>query len=132
MRTELRVVLFSAVFVGGLAVIYWFTSYEDAGATRLALAAAAYAMLCGFLYLQVRRLSQGPPRPEDEEDGSVPASGEVEVGYFPAASVWPAALAMGAVLTALGLVFGTWFIVIAAIFFVGAIIGYAVEAQVPH
>ncbi|MDQ1412865.1 MAG: Cytochrome c oxidase subunit, partial [Acidimicrobiaceae bacterium] len=56
----------------------------------------------------------------------------VEVGYFPAASVWPAALAMGAVLTALGLVFGTWFIVIAAIFFVGAIIGYAVEAQVPH
>jgi hypothetical protein len=71
-------------------------------------------------------------RPEDDENSSGPGDGPVEVGYFPSASVWPAAMAMGAVLIALGLVFGYWFIVIAAIFLVGAIIGYAVEAQVPH
>ena len=130
MKTETKVVLFAAAFVGVIAAIYWFTSYEDAGAVMLAMGAIAYAMLCGYLYLQVRRLNRGPVRPEDDDDGSYVA--DVEVGYFPAASVWPAALAMGAVLVALGLVFGVWFFVIAAIFIVGAVAGYAVEAQVPH
>jgi hypothetical protein len=132
MRTEIRVVLFAAAFVLGLAAVYWFTSYEDAGTTMLALAGVAYAMLCGFLYLQARRLRPGD-RPEDAAEPADPAvRGDIEVGYFPAASVWPAALAMGAVLTALGMVFGYWFLVIAAIVFVGGIIGYAVEAQAPH
>ncbi len=116
------------MFVGGHRAIYWFTSYEDAGTTMLVVGATAYTMLCGYLYLQARKL--GPPRPEDREDGS--PLGETEVGYFPAASVWPPALALGAVFVALGLVFGFWFLVIAAIFFVGGIIGYAVEAQAPH
>ncbi|MDQ6614756.1 MAG: cytochrome c oxidase subunit 4 [Actinomycetota bacterium] len=130
MRTEIRVVLFSGLFVGGVAVIYWFTSYEDAGTTMLALAAGAYSMLCGYLFVQARRL--GRPRPEDLEDADGSGSGVEEIGYFPAASVWPAAIAFGAVLAALGLVFGYWFLVIAAIFLVGGIAGYAVEAQVPH
>jgi hypothetical protein len=43
--------------------------------------------------------------------------------------VWPAALGLGAVRLALGLVFGIWFFVIAAILVLGAIIGYSVEAQ---
>jgi hypothetical protein len=129
-KTETKVLLFASVFVGVIAAVYWFTSYEDAGAVMLAVGAVAYAMICGYLYLQVRRMAGGPARPEDLDDGRV--SGQVEIGYFPAASVWPAALGMGAVLTALGLVFGYWFLVIAAIVFVGAIIGYAVEAQVPH
>jgi hypothetical protein len=129
LRTEIRVVLFSALFVAGLAAVYWFTSYEDAGTTMLALAAVAYSMLCGYLYLQARKLGDDA-RPEDREDASVYE--EAEIGYFPAASVWPPALALGAVFSALGLVFGFWFLVIAAIFFLGAIIGYAVEAQVPH
>lgn len=131
MRIEIRVALFSSIFVAGMAIIYWFTSYEDTGATLLAVTATAYAMLCTYLYLQARRLRLGLPRPEDLDDPP-PVEGDVEVGYFPAASVWPPAMALGAVLTALGLVFGYWFIVVAAIFFIGAIIGYAVEAQAPH
>ncbi len=130
MKTETRVLLFAAVFVAVIATVYWFTSYEDTGTVLLGVGAGAYAMMCGYLYLQVRRMAHGPARPEDLDDGQV--KGDVEIGYFPAASVWPAALAMGAVLAALGLVFGYWFFVIAAIFIAGAIIGYAVEAQVPH
>jgi hypothetical protein len=131
LRTEIRVVLFSAIFVAGIAAIYWFTSYEDAGTTMLAVAALAYAMLCAFLYIRARKLGMGGgARPEDREDA--PVNVEEEIGYFPAASAWPPALAFGAVLVALGLVFGYWFFAIAAIFLVGGIIGYAVEAQVPH
>jgi hypothetical protein len=132
MGTFLRVVLFSCVFVGGLAVIYWFTSYEDAGTTMLAAGSLAYAMLCGYVFLQVRRVRGGPPLPEDSESPLSAGGGSEGVGYFPAASVWPPAMAMGAVLAALGLVFGFWFFVLAAIFFIGAIIGYAVEASAPH
>lgn len=130
MKTETKVLLFAAVFVAVITAIYWFTSYEDSGTVMLGVGALAYAFMCGYAYLQVRRLGRGPSRPEDQEDGSVEAN--VEIGYFPAASVWPAALALGAVLTGLGLVFGVWFFVIAAIFVGGAVIGYAVEAQVPH
>ena len=130
MKTETKVVLFAAVFVAVISTIYWFTSYEDAGTVMLGMGAVAYAMLCGYLYLQVRRLRGGPTRPEDDDDGVV--VGDVEVGFFPAASVWPVALALGVILVGLGLVFGLWFFVIAAIFIVGAVAGYAVEAQVPH
>lgn len=129
MRVETRLVLFAAVFIGILAAIYWFTSYEDAGTTLLTLGATAYALMCGYLYIQARRLQRvGASRAEDREDGRV-ADAQGEVGYFPAATVWPAAMAIGTVFIALGLVFGYWFIVIGAIVLIGAVIGYAVEAQ---
>jgi hypothetical protein len=128
-KTETRVVVFSSAFVAVIAGIYWFTSYEQAGTVLLGVGATAYAMLSGYMYLQVRRLA-GAPRPEDRPDASVNAP--AEIGYFPAASVWPAALALGAVFITLGLVFGFWFMVIGGIVTIGAVIGYAVEAQVPH
>ena len=52
---------------------------------------AAYGMLFGYLFLQYKR-RQGIPRPEDRFD-AVQADGEGEVGYFPSASIWPAAWA---------------------------------------
>ncbi len=129
MKTETRVVVFSAMFVAVISAIYWFTSYEHAGTVLLGVGAGAYAMLSGYLLLQVRR-RHGTPRPEDVEDGDV--NEPAEIGYFPAASVWPPALALGAVFICLGLVFGFWFLIVGVIVTIGAVIGYAVEAQVPH
>jgi hypothetical protein len=127
MKVETAVVIFGAAFVGVLATIYWFTSYEDAGTTLLILGAGMYTIMGGYMFVQSRRL-RDQPRPEDSDTGTT--AGEVTpVGYFPAASVWPAAMGLGAVVTTLGLVFGYWFFIIAAILFIGAIIGYAVEAQ---
>jgi hypothetical protein len=128
MRVETGLVLFGTAFVGLLTAIYWFSSYETAGSVLLLVGALMYFLLTGYLFLQARRLRRGTPRPEDVEDGAV-AVAETRVGYFPAASVWPAALALGAVVVALGLVFGYWFFVVAAILLVGAVIGYAIEAQ---
>jgi disulfide bond formation protein DsbB len=128
MKIEIRLALFGMTFVGGLALIYWLTSYEDAGTTLLALGAAMYALLAGYLIVQHRRSAGRRPRPEDVEEPP-PAEPETPVGYFPANSVWPAALGLGAVVVALGLVFGYWFFVIAAILLLGAVVGYAVEAQ---
>jgi hypothetical protein len=128
MRVETGLVLFGTAFVGLLTAIYWFTSYETAGSILLLVGSLMFFLLTGYLFLQARRLRRGPPRPEDTEDGTV-ADAETPVGYFPQASVWPPALALGAVVIALGLVFGYWFFIVAAILIVGAVIGYAIEAQ---
>jgi len=127
-KAEAGIAAFGVVFFAVAGAIYWFTSYEDAGTTLLAVTAIAYLLLFGYLYLQVRRLRTGIARPEDREDADVSdAIGEIE--YFPAASVWPAALGLGVAVLALGLVFGPWFVVVGAIVVVGGIIGYSVEAQ---
>jgi hypothetical protein len=52
-----------------------------------------------------------------------------EVAFFPSASVWPAAMGLGFVLLGVGLVYGVWYWVIGGIIFVGAIIGFSVEAE---
>jgi hypothetical protein len=125
-KTETRVVAVGMVFLAVLAVIYWFVSYERIGTTELSVGALAYLLLGGYLFLQSRRL--GSSRPEDREDATMD-DGVGAIGYFPAASVWPAALGLGVVVIAIGLVFGPWFFVVGFIVAAGAIIGYAVEAQ---
>jgi hypothetical protein len=126
MKTEALVVAVGMVFLGVIAMIYWFTSYEDIGTTELSVGALAYLFLGGYLFIQSRRLRNS--RPEDREDATIDeAIGPI--GYFPAASVWPAALGLGVVVTAIGMVFGPWFFVVGFILAVGAIVGYAVEAQ---
>jgi hypothetical protein len=126
MRTEAIVVGTGVVFLAVISTIYWFTSYENTGTTLLSVGALAYLFLCGYLFLQTRRIRS--LRPEDQEDATT-ADSLGAVGFFPAASVWPVALGLGVVVVAISLVFGPWFFVIGLILTVGAIIGYAVEAQ---
>ena len=92
------------VVVTGIAALYWFTSYEDAGSVLLILAAVLSLWFGTYLWLQQRR-----------PDGAVDASGAAgEVSdalYLPHASVWPLVIALGAASIANGLVLGTWVIV---------------------
>ena len=129
MKAETRVAGLGVVFLAVIAAIYWFTSYEDAGTTLLTVCALAYLLLTSYLFVQGRRL--GRPRPEDREDATIADASGI-IGYFPAASVWPVGLALGVIVIALGLVFGPWFFVVGFILTVGAIVGYAVEAQARH
>jgi Cytochrome c oxidase subunit IV len=129
MRTEMRVTGVGFVFLGIIGAVYWFTSYEDTGTTMLAVGALAYLFLGGYLFLLTRRI--GNRRPEDREDATF-SDAAGPVGFFPAASVWPVALGLGVVVIAISMVFGPWFFVIGFILTVGAIIGYAVEAQARH
>jgi Cytochrome c oxidase subunit IV len=129
MKTETRVVGVGVVFLATISAIYWFTSYEDTGTTLLSVGALAYLFMCGYLFIQTRRIRNR--RPEDREDASM-ADSIGPIGFFPAASVWPIALGLGVVVIAVSLVFGPWFFVIGVVLAVGAIIGYAVEAQARH
>ena len=84
-----------AVFMGVIAIVYWFASYEPAGTTMLTLA-ATLAGLCG-VYLRV----------QSEPDGREITHEEAH--YLPGSSVWPFGIGVGALLAANGFILGIGF-----------------------
>jgi hypothetical protein len=90
-KTQWRMFLGLAVFMAVMGIVYWFASYEPAGTTMLGLSAALTA-LCG-IYLRVQ--SEGSAAEPHEEEH-----------YLPDSSVWPFAIAVGALLSANGLIVG--------------------------
>jgi hypothetical protein len=113
-----RIFLFIGVFMVCLAVLYWFTAYEDAGTVMLALSAVLALWFGAYLWLQQRRADavggdEGPPA----------------ASYLPAASVWPFAIGLGAATVANGLVLGIWVIVPGAALLVLGIGGFIHQSR---
>jgi hypothetical protein len=127
MKHEWHLALGTAVFLGVAAIIYWVWSGEYSGTVMLGFGGGAYGIIFGFVLLQYLR-RHGAPRAEDRGDAE-PGDGEGELTFFPANSIWPAAMGVGAVGLAIGLAFGKWFWAIGGILLLGAIIGFAVEAE---
>jgi hypothetical protein len=126
-KFEYKLIGGAALFLTILYVSYWFTSYEDTGSVELLFGACAYVLLAGFLVLQWRR-RRGHPRPEDDHEAEL-EDGEGEISFFPSASIWPAGIGLGAILIAIGLIWGTWYLILGFPILVGAIIGFSVEAE---
>jgi amino acid transporter len=127
MKFEWKVTLGASIFLFIVFFAYLFSSVEMLGSMSLLFGATAYLMLCGFFFLQWRRRRR-IPRPEDREDGTF-EQGAGEVAFFPSASIWPVSMGIGFVFMAVGLVYGIWYVVIGFFVFVGAIIGFSVEAE---
>lgn len=100
-----RIFLAIAGIVGAIAVIYWFTSYEDAGSVLLVLSAVLALWYAVFLWLQ-RRQGRVPAADIPPETAGPLA----ETGYLPHASIWPLAIGFGTALILNGLVLGIWVI----------------------
>lgn len=94
-----RLFLAIGVFMAFLAILYWFTSYEDAGTALLALAGVLALWFGVYLWLQQRRAAAGQA---DDDGGPL---------YLPHASAWPFAIGLGSATIANGLVLGIWVIV---------------------
>lgn len=125
MRTEWRLFSGGAAFFAVIAVVYWFTSYEEAGSMMLALSVGALVLIA--VYLRSRGARTGL-RPEDRPDAE-PADAAGEIGYFPSSSIWPFMMATGAVVVANAFVFGVWLAILGGLLFISAVVGYAMEAQ---
>jgi len=130
MKVEWRTILGASVFLGITALVYQLLKShgeETSGVVMLGFGFAAYLMLFAYLYLQYWR-RQKQPRVEDRFDATQ-ADGEGEIGYFPSASIWPAAMGMGMIFGTVGLIYGLWYLLIGAVLFFGAVIGWMTEAE---
>ena len=82
--TSWKVFIGVGTFVAVLAIVYWFSSYERAGTTMLALASALALFFGSFLYVQERRRIALAPAgltrtPDDDNELFVlPVSVEVD------------------------------------------------------
>jgi hypothetical protein len=122
----------SAVFLAGtgiffaiIGIVYWFTSYEDAGFLML-LGSALLGLLPGSYYLWWSYKMK--PQFNDDPEGEI-AEGAGTIDSFPGSSIWPFLLGMGAMFAVLTFVFGLWLAPIAATLIISAAIGVTVESR---
>lgn len=138
LKVESYVFYATASFFTVSGVIYGFWSDatsvvggpEWGGLVALLLTGLMLAMIATFLWFGSRRLEQA--RPEDDPDAAV-SDGAGEVGFFPAASYWPLALAAAAMFVAIAIAFWlVWMIVMGFGFLFLALTGWLFEYQRAH
>jgi hypothetical protein len=111
-------------FFGLSSVIYGILSDGEAVGTVALAFTAGLAFLVGYyLLFTARRIDR---RPEDTVDAEI-ADGAGELGFYSPHSWWPLAVATGAALAFLGIVFGWWLFIIGAIGGGLAVIGLVFE-----
>jgi hypothetical protein len=125
MKNEAYVLLFIGFFFGLVGLIYWLTSYEDAGSIML-LGTFLLGSVPGFYYFWwSRRMS---PRASDNPEASL-EDGAGVVGAFPGSSIWPFVLGLGATFVALALVFGAWTLGVGLFLAIAALVGVIFESR---
>ena len=112
----------SSAIVG---IVYWFTSYEDAGFLML-IGTTGLGLLPGAYYFWWSRHMK--VRAEDDPDATVEGSAGT-IDSFPDSSIWPFILGMGAFMVALSFVFGIWLAPMAGALIISAGIGATVESR---
>ncbi|MFF4394953.1 cytochrome c oxidase subunit 4 [Streptomyces sp. NPDC001480] len=123
MRTEARLFTGVAAFFAVTAAGYGWRSAEPAGTAALALACVMAALVAFFLRVQHRRLGA---RPQDRTDAEVVETAG-PVAFFPPRSAWPITIALGAVLLALGVVFGLWLVLIGLGVLAAGVVGMVLQ-----
>jgi hypothetical protein len=125
-RVEGLIFALLSIFLLVISGVYWLVSRDPTGFTCILLS-GGLAMIVGYyLLFTARRMDL---RPEDREDAEI-AEGAGEVGFFAPHSWWPMLTAGAAALTALGIVFGPFLIVIGAFALMVAISGMLFEYYV--
>ncbi len=139
MKVESLFLIFLGAFFGLIGLIYWFWGYEDGGFVML-IGATLLGFLPGLYYFFWHRRFHGHryfywgkvhaagDRPADREDAEL-ADGAGTVDSFPGSSIWPFVLGMGAFMTVLALVFGTWLFFIGVPLIITALTGVTAESR---
>lgn len=104
MRTEARLFTGVAAFFAVTAAGYGWFSAEPAGTVALTVAFLMASFVAFFLRVQHHRHGS---RAQDRGDAQVVESAG-PLDFFPPHSPWPVTAALGAVVLALGIVYGLW------------------------
>lgn len=143
MAEELRYFLRTALWIGGLAVAYWFVSYDPAGTALLVIlgiALAAFLVLVAAMeprtvdHLRPRRhgLLRAPLDTinrvigfHDPPSEPAPLAGGPDL--VPLSSWWPVITAAAFVTIGLGLIYGAWLLVPGVVLLVVGGIGWLTQ-----
>ena len=139
MKVESLFLIFLGAFFGAITIWYWFWGYEDGGtvmlfgATLLGFVPGLYYFFWhrrfhGHKYFVVGKIKEVGDRPEDHPDAEM-SDGAGNVGSFPGSSIWPFVMGMGAFMTVLALVFGTWLLFIGVPLILTALTGVTAESR---
>ncbi|MFC8869044.1 cytochrome c oxidase subunit 4 [Streptomyces sp. NPDC057148] len=125
MRTEARLFTGVAAFFAVTAAGYGWFSHEPAGTAALTVAFLMASLVAFFLRVQYRKKGL---RAQDRGDAEVlDTAGPLD--FFPPHSPWPITTALGAVVVALGIVYGLWLALIGfgilALAVLGLVLQYA-------
>jgi hypothetical protein len=126
-KVESLILFMIGLFFGAIAIVYWFTSYEDAGSLML-IGSTLLGLFPAAYYWFWHRKMRERPRAEDLPDATV-ESGAGVISSFPSTSIWPFVLGMGAFLIALGLVFGAWLTAMGIGLVLSAVTGVTLESR---
>lgn len=97
-----------AVFFGLVGFVYWWLAGEPAGAAALIFTGGLGFLIAFYFLFTAKRIE---PLPEDDEDGEI-AEGAGEYGFFSPHSWWPLVIGVGGAVTALGLVYLAWWMIL--------------------
>src|SRR5579884_3466189 len=115
----------TGAFFGAIGIVYWFFSYEDGGFLML-IGATLLGLFPGSYYLW---WSYHSKRQADDDPDADVAEGAGDIGSFPASSIWPFILGMGAMFACLTFIFGLWTAPIATALILSGAIGGTVESR---
>lgn len=126
MKIEGRLFLAVGIFLFVVTGVYWLLSKDPTGTALLLLSGGLGAMIAFFLLFTAGRMD---PRPEDRADAEI-SDGAGELGFFSPHSYWPITVAAGAGLTGLGVIFGTWLMLLGLVLVVVTATGFLFEYYV--
>lgn len=97
-----------AVFYAIVAVVYWLITGEIVGTTALTLTAGLAGLVGFYTLFTGKRVG---PRPEDRNDALI-SEADPDYGFFSPHSWWPLVIGLGAMATAIGFAFTTWWLIL--------------------
>jgi len=98
-----------SAFYAFVAVVYWFITGEIVGTTALALTAGLAGLIGFYTLFTIRRIGY---RPEDSNEALI-SEADPDYGFFSPHSWWPLVVGLGAMATAIGFAFTTWWLIAA-------------------
>ena len=123
MKIEGIIFVLAAIFYLLLGTIYWVLTNDSTGTTVLVLTGVLGFIVAFYVLYTAKRVY---PRPEDRLDAEIDEA-DPEYGFFSPYSWWPFAVGFGAFLTALGLVFAVWLLVLGIFVLLMSVVGWLFE-----
>jgi hypothetical protein len=117
MKSEYKVFGIVTAFLFVACAVYWVWSNADlggpdyVGVVALALSGLLCAMCGGYFWFVSRRIDL---RPEDRDEAEI-IDGAGEIGFFSPGSYYPFGLALGTVVTGIGIVYLYWWLIAAGL-----------------